>query len=71
MNIVYITDENYIEPTCVSAVSLIHNSADRDELRICILGYKVTRVGHAILETYAKEYRCVDIIEMNDCNIND
>lgn len=64
--VVYITDQNYALPTCVSAVSVIVNKSVDEKIRIYIICYQVSADDIKRFQDLANEDVEIIIIEKNE-----
>lgn len=66
INIVYITDEGYAMPTCVSIVSLIEHKLDNEIYNINIIANSLEEHSKEILLSLKRENVDINIIDTND-----
>lgn len=64
INIAYITDENYVMPTCVSIISLIENSGKETTYNIYVLTSAISEKSHKSLRSLENERVAVSIVEV-------
>lgn len=67
LNVVYITDENYAMPTCVSITSLIANN-DSEEIDIYIIADNISAGSEHILESLSTDRVTLKIIKFDSEN---
>lgn len=65
-HVVYLTDENYAMPTCVSIISLMHNNVSNEEYKVHILINGVSNESLEKMRQLGNEYIDCEII--NVCN---
>lgn len=65
-NIVYLTDENYAMPTCVSIVSLMKNNTSRTDYNIYILANEISDESREKLQALEDEYVVCECIDVNN-----
>ena len=64
INIAYITDENYVMPTCISIMSMIENAGKEVNYNIYILAAAISEISHGILRGLGNERVTVFIVEV-------
>jgi len=65
-NVVYLTDENYAMPTCVSMMSLIYNNQSNAEYKIYVIQNNVSEEASSNFLELENEYTHIELINVQN-----